>query len=183
MASALTCADYDLTTPWYTLFIQSREAKSSSFYNAAPNQVASIPVGVLSGIFLLLSGLDHLITVLPGVNKVYNRGLQVNRNPFRWIEYAGAPEHTCTPSVPALLHAVSHFMCVTRLPLLPHARGVGCVEAVAASLQVVYRLDCAMPSAQTDMLLLLQCLPPSCGCRLACSLASSTFTCSLAFSC
>lgn len=53
-------------------------------------RVVNFPVGVLSGVFLLLSAADHLIVVLPGFNRLYNRGLCGNINVFRWIEYSSA---------------------------------------------------------------------------------------------
>lgn len=55
-----------------------------------PKKVANFPIGVWSGVFLLLSAADHLLVVLPRVNAVYNRYLCLNRNPFRWAEYSGA---------------------------------------------------------------------------------------------
>lgn len=60
-----------------------------SLGSPAPKQVASFPIGVWSGVFLLLSAADHLLVVLPGVNAIYNRRLCENRNPFRWAEYSG----------------------------------------------------------------------------------------------
>lgn len=56
----------------------------------APKQVASFPIGVWSGVFLLLSAIDHLLVVLPRVNAAYNRELCANRNPFRWAEVGAA---------------------------------------------------------------------------------------------
>lgn len=90
-------ADYDLETPWYTVFIASREAEKEGFYIPEPIRQTTVPIGVLSGIFLLLSGLDHLFTVLPGVNRNYNAGLQRNQNPYRWLEYSGAPRPPLPP--------------------------------------------------------------------------------------
>ena len=103
-------ADYDLETPWYTVFIASREAEdAAAFYIPNPVRQTEVPIGLLSGIFLLLSGIDHLFTVLPGVNKRYNRGLQRNENPYRWLEYSRA--RTINPF---------RSLCTRRAPLRTH---------------------------------------------------------------
>jgi len=47
------------------------------------------PIGIWSGVSLLLSAADHLLVCVPGVNAWYNRLLCQNKNPFRWAEYAG----------------------------------------------------------------------------------------------
>ncbi len=44
-------------------------------------------IGYYAGVFLLLSAIDHLLVVLPFFNGIYNRGLLLNRNAFRWTEY------------------------------------------------------------------------------------------------
>lgn len=77
--------------PWYTMFLQSWSrdgGPASAFYRPDPVQVVNFPIGVYSGVFLVLSGIDHLLVVLPGINQFYNRLLCQNRNPFRWAEYA-----------------------------------------------------------------------------------------------
>ncbi len=52
------------------------------------DQIANVPVGALVSSFLFLSALAHFLVVLPGTNKVYNRGLEKGINYFRWYEYA-----------------------------------------------------------------------------------------------
>eukprot|EP00887_Chlorella_sp_A99_P006951 scaffold2.g6951.t1 len=89
--------------PWYSFFVASwsrDDGAAQEFYRRAralhlpaPKQVADFPISVWSAVFLLLSGLDHVIVVLPGINKVYNRRagarlLCQNKNPFRWAEYS-----------------------------------------------------------------------------------------------
>jgi hypothetical protein len=59
-------ADYDLTTPLYTFFINAREAGEAGFYVPQPKAIADLPIGVLSAIFLLLSGFDHLFVLQQG---------------------------------------------------------------------------------------------------------------------
>lgn len=54
-----------------------------------------MPVGVFSAVFLLLSGLDHLAVVVPGIKSKYLEDIRQNRNRFRWIEYS------CASSFPA----------------------------------------------------------------------------------
>ena len=50
--------------------------------------VGSLQIGPIVSSFLFLSALFHLLTVLPGLNGVYNRHIEKGINPFRWIEYA-----------------------------------------------------------------------------------------------
>ena len=82
------CADYDLTTPWYSFFIGSRDPDEQDNYIPQPKRHVDVPVGVFSAIFLLLSGLDHLAVVIPGLRSKYLQDIRQNRNRFRWIEYA-----------------------------------------------------------------------------------------------
>ena len=51
-------------------------------------QVGSLQIGPIVSSFLFLSALFHLLTVLPGLNGVYNRHIEKGINPFRWFEYA-----------------------------------------------------------------------------------------------
>ena len=50
--------------------------------------VGSLQIGPIVSSFLFLSALFHLLTVLPGLNGVYNRHIEKGINPFRWFEYA-----------------------------------------------------------------------------------------------
>lgn len=83
-------ADYDLTTPFYSFFIGSRDPDNADNYIPQPKRHADVPVGVFSAVFLLLSGIDHLTVVIPGLKTMYMDDLRQNRNRFRWIEYACA---------------------------------------------------------------------------------------------
>ncbi|PSC68996.1 hypothetical protein C2E20_7432 [Micractinium conductrix] len=78
--------------PWYTFFVQSwgndTPEEQAGFYVPLGKKVASFPVGIWCGAFLLLSAADHLLVILPGINAIYNRYACLNRNPFRWAEYA-----------------------------------------------------------------------------------------------
>lgn len=59
-----------------------------NFYATDPKKQFSTPIGILAGIFLILSGLHHLFVALPGVNAIYNGFLAQNKQPYRWIEYS-----------------------------------------------------------------------------------------------
>ncbi|KAL4858912.1 hypothetical protein ACK3TF_001284 [Chlorella vulgaris] len=88
---AITPYSSETKLPFFTFFIASwsrDDGPVSNFYNPVPKKVANFPIGVWSGVFLLLSAADHLLVVLPRVNAVYNRYLCLNRNPFRWAEYS-----------------------------------------------------------------------------------------------
>ncbi|MFW9948738.1 MAG: heliorhodopsin HeR [Candidatus Thorarchaeota archaeon] len=50
--------------------------------------LATVSVGPLVAMFLLLSAIAHFLTVLPKVNNFYNRKLGEGINYFRWFEYA-----------------------------------------------------------------------------------------------
>jgi hypothetical protein len=50
--------------------------------------LGSLQIGPIVSSFLFLSALFHLLTVLPGLNGVYNRHIEKGINPFRWFEYA-----------------------------------------------------------------------------------------------
>ena len=92
-------------------------------------------MGIWCGAFLLLSAADHLLVILPGINAIYNRYACLNRNPFRWAEYAGAwvgggaaarGPRGCTCVLAASTHAAGgRFGCAAALPV-----GSACVPAV-----------------------------------------------------
>lgn len=81
-------ADLDKAVPLYTNFshVAAGERTIANLW-PVPDRVGKVSVGLLSGIFILLSFLDHLAvaTVLHGA---YNARLARGYNPFRWIEYA-----------------------------------------------------------------------------------------------
>lgn len=64
------------------------ETSQANFGVPAPKEVASYSVTWLSGVFLALSGLDHMLVSFPGINKTYNYYIERYQNPFRWTEYA-----------------------------------------------------------------------------------------------
>ncbi|KAG1676330.1 hypothetical protein FOA52_001125 [Chlamydomonas sp. UWO 241] len=80
--------DKDSKLPWYVDWVGSFETDGDMFYTPVSKQVANIIVGYYSGIFLVLSGINHALCVLPGINGWYNAQLAVNCNPIRWFEYA-----------------------------------------------------------------------------------------------
>jgi hypothetical protein len=50
--------------------------------------LATVRIGPLVAMFLLLSAIAHFLIVLPKVNNFYNRKLEKGINYFRWFEYA-----------------------------------------------------------------------------------------------
>jgi hypothetical protein len=70
---------------------------TSSFlsYDVASQRLVSLArdlgglqIAPMVSAFLFLSALFHLLTILPGLNGVYNRHIEKGINPFRWFEYA-----------------------------------------------------------------------------------------------
>jgi len=81
--------DRAASAPWYTDFINAPE-KNVSFLDFIPvsKMVASVPLGYYSCVFLLLSGVNHALCAMPGINGWYNKQIALNSNPIRWLEYA-----------------------------------------------------------------------------------------------
>ncbi|CAM9580148.1 unnamed protein product, partial [Phaeothamnion confervicola] len=75
---------------WYTNFPALDDGR---FDAPDPKRVATLPIGVLSAVFLLLSALDHLAVAWP-FRPAYERMLARNQargrkqNHFRWAEYS-----------------------------------------------------------------------------------------------
>mmetsp|Transcript_20679 Transcript_20679/g.26824 ORF Transcript_20679/g.26824 Transcript_20679/m.26824 type:complete len:212 (+) Transcript_20679:94-729(+) len=82
----LSITDYDKKYYWYTDFTGEIDDEGR-FGEPGSNRVAGVAVGMLAGIFLLLSALDHFLVALP-FRAVYERMLIRNQNHFRWGEYA-----------------------------------------------------------------------------------------------
>ena len=80
--------DDDKTYSFYTSYPLTVDgAEGNPFLGPDVKEAFSINVGYLTGTFLALSALDHLIVCTFG-KKLYERGLENNYNAFRWIEYA-----------------------------------------------------------------------------------------------
>jgi len=82
--------DEDVTYPFYTNYpLPNNTADGAGRPDLGPDaKIAfNLNVGYLSGAFLALSALDHLL-VCTCFKGVYERGLSKNYNVFRWIEYA-----------------------------------------------------------------------------------------------
>lgn len=73
----------------YTTFpnVQPPDMGGVPFMGINDEFLFSFPIGYLSGAFLLLSCLDHLIVCTIG-KKAYEKGLSKNYNIFRWVEYS-----------------------------------------------------------------------------------------------
>ncbi|MFX1452696.1 MAG: heliorhodopsin HeR [Promethearchaeota archaeon] len=76
----------DFTLPITTAFLIFQDPPGILVPN--PEQLTSLPVGVLVSSFLFISSIAHFLVVLPGVNDFYNRKLKQGINYFRWFEYA-----------------------------------------------------------------------------------------------
>lgn len=80
-------------TNWYlyTSFpgnVGDREDNPAEFLVPEPKEIAAYSVTWYSAVFILLSGLDHMIVAMPGMNGLYNHFIARHQNPFRWAEYA-----------------------------------------------------------------------------------------------
>jgi hypothetical protein len=80
--------DRDKTWSVYSAFPISAQpdADGNPFLGLESKEQGSFAIGYLSGAFLLLSCLDHLIVCTVG-KKAYEKGLSKNYNIFRWVEY------------------------------------------------------------------------------------------------
>jgi hypothetical protein len=78
----------DSRFPWYTDFAKSWQASSPDFYVPDAREVADMPIGYYSALFLWLSAFNHFLTALPGGWQLYKYWLQRNQNHFRWLEYS-----------------------------------------------------------------------------------------------
>lgn len=81
------------TTKWYLYSnfpenFDDRETAPDTFGQPGPKEVAAYSVTWYSAVFILLSGLDHLSVITPGIRTVYERYIEKSQNPFRWIEYS-----------------------------------------------------------------------------------------------
>uniref|UniRef100_A0A7R9U8P9 Uncharacterized protein n=1 Tax=Pinguiococcus pyrenoidosus TaxID=172671 RepID=A0A7R9U8P9_9STRA len=85
----LVLTDEDEEFPWFSIFPGSDEdqAGEARFTGPRPDEIWEFNPGYLSGVFLLLSWLDHFL-VATVFRSVYEDGLRKNRNVFRWIEYS-----------------------------------------------------------------------------------------------
>lgn len=74
---------------WFVNFPYTTEGREEeNFGMPEPTEVAAFSVTWYSAVFILLSGLDHLIVTLPGVKPVYEYYIARHQNPFRWAEYS-----------------------------------------------------------------------------------------------
>jgi hypothetical protein len=84
-AVLLGITDYDATVPVFTFYPARREETIRWTY--AADKLHDFPVGVWSGVFLLLSAADHLWVATCG-RAAYEDNLKARCNPARWAEYA-----------------------------------------------------------------------------------------------
>ena len=75
-------------SPKITQFYLTYNPETQSLETAS-RVLFSLPFGVLTGVFLLLSAMAHALISIPrGLNAIYNRDLANGINKFRWFEYA-----------------------------------------------------------------------------------------------
>jgi len=82
--------DNEITYPFYTNYPkESAEGDEAGrpIFGPDPKVAYNLNIGWLTGVFLGLSALDHLL-VCTCFKGVYERGLSKNYNVFRWVEYA-----------------------------------------------------------------------------------------------
>eukprot|EP00301_Raphidiophrys_heterophryoidea_P000569 c10284_g1_i2.p1 GENE.c10284_g1_i2~~c10284_g1_i2.p1 ORF type:complete len:262 (+),score=52.65 c10284_g1_i2:67-852(+) len=79
--------DHEATTPVNTNFPNPDTRGIPKAWNSSPKKLWNSKIGFLSGVFLLLAGVDHLL-VATIFRRSYEGYLAVNRNPFRWFEYS-----------------------------------------------------------------------------------------------
>lgn len=60
----------------------------SDFAKPFAQEVGSYPITWYAGVFILLSGIDHIICVLPSVRPYYEYYIERHQSPIRWIEYS-----------------------------------------------------------------------------------------------
>lgn len=77
----------DTAYPFYTNYPLPSGNEGKPIFGPDSKVAFNLNVGWLSGVFLALSAIDHLL-VCTCFKSVYERGLSKNYNVFRWIEYA-----------------------------------------------------------------------------------------------
>jgi hypothetical protein len=80
-------ADPDKAAPLYTHFAHVGAERTVASQWPEARHVGKVSIGLLSGIFILLSFADHFL-VATFLYKPYKAALKEGRNPFRWIEYS-----------------------------------------------------------------------------------------------
>ena len=73
--------------PIYSNYRGDYNVLSEGFGIPLPFQAGEISLTVFSGICVLLSAFDHMLTVIPGVRPKYEHYLKRNQSPYRWLEY------------------------------------------------------------------------------------------------
>lgn len=89
--------------------LASQTAFLAPAFSPAPKQVVSFPISVWSGLFLVLSALDHLVVALPGINKVRGPALYI-------LESSAKCSHAqpCLVTLTTLSHAQPHSVAAQK---------------------------------------------------------------------
>ena len=80
--------EVEARSPIYTNYRSEYNVLSEGFGIPEPKQIAAISLTMFSGVCVLLSAFDHMLTVIPGIRPKYEHYLKRNQSPFRWIEYS-----------------------------------------------------------------------------------------------
>jgi len=86
-AAIFALIDSEKTYPFYTNYPLPSGDDGRPVFGPDSKVAFNLNVGWLSGVFLALSAMDHLL-VCTCFKSMYERGLSKNYNVFRWIEYA-----------------------------------------------------------------------------------------------
>ncbi len=76
-----------LATDFAITITQSLPAGPPGTPTGSPEALFDLPIGVAIAVFLVLAGLDHLLTAT-AMRRTYERDLRVGINRFRWVEYS-----------------------------------------------------------------------------------------------
>ena len=76
-----------LATDFAITITQSLPAGPPGTPTGSPEALFDLPIGVAIAVFLVLAGLDHLLTAT-ALRRTYERDLRRGINRFRWVEYS-----------------------------------------------------------------------------------------------
>lgn len=76
-----------LATDFAITITQSLPTGPPGTPNASPESLVDLPIGAAIAAFLVLAGLDHLLTAT-ALRSTYERDLRGGINRFRWVEYS-----------------------------------------------------------------------------------------------
>jgi hypothetical protein len=72
----------------YTNFPTLDELGEDEYAKPEPHEIASYSITWYAGVFILLSGIDHISCIIPRFRKSYEYYVERSQSPYRWIEYS-----------------------------------------------------------------------------------------------